>query len=84
MPLEVEVMVYKKVKWVSCGGRMTAACVIRAWVQDQETKSCMACKLKFTAVRRRVRVLYIDLIPVVSGHFLTYSVVGQLPHQALL
>ena len=33
---------------------MTAACAIRAWVQDQETKNCMACKLKFTAVRRRV------------------------------
>ena len=33
---------------------MTAACVIRAWVQDQETKNCMACKTKFTTVRRRV------------------------------
>eukprot|EP00794_Sanderia_malayensis_P003524 gene3523-4025_t len=53
MPLEIEAMIYKKVKLVSCGGRTTAACVIRSWVQDQETKSCMACKLKFTTVRRR-------------------------------
>ncbi|XP_065053483.1 uncharacterized protein LOC135682495 isoform X2 [Rhopilema esculentum] len=50
---EIESMIYKKVKQVSCGGRITAACVIRAWVQDQETKNCMACKLKFTTVRRR-------------------------------
>jgi len=53
IPLAIDAMVYKKVKRISCGEKMTAACVIRAWVQDQETKNCMACKLKFTTVRRR-------------------------------
>ena len=56
MPVEIETMIYKKVKKVSCGGRMTAACVIRSWVQDQEAKTCMACKLQFTTLRRRVSI----------------------------
>ena len=56
MPAEIETMIYKKVKKVSCGGRMTAACVIRSWVQDQEAKTCMACKLQFTTLRRRVTI----------------------------
>lgn len=61
MPVEIETMIYKKVKKVSCGGRMTAACVIRSWVQDQEAKTCMACKLQFTTLRRRVRIRICNL-----------------------
>ena len=47
-------MAYKNVQSIACGSHHTAACVIRAWVPDQEAKSCMGCKVKFTAVRRKV------------------------------
>ena len=53
-PTLVESLNYKQVKSVTCGAHHTAACVIRAWVNDAETKSCMACKQRFTTVKRRV------------------------------
>jgi len=52
-PTLVESLAYKQVQSVTCGAHHTAACVIRAWVNDAETKNCMACKLSFTALRRR-------------------------------
>ena len=54
IPTLVESLAYKQVQSIACGAYHTAACVIRAWVHDQETKSCMACKQRFTTVRRRV------------------------------
>ncbi|XP_065666204.1 uncharacterized protein LOC100209924 [Hydra vulgaris] len=53
VPTLVESLAYKQVQSIACGAYHTAACVIRAWVHDQETKSCMACKQRFTTVRRR-------------------------------
>ena len=53
-PTLVETMAYKNVRSIACGAHHTAACVIRAWVHDQEAKSCMACKIGFTTVRRKV------------------------------
>lgn len=53
LPTLVEPLAYKNVKSIACGAHHTAACVIRAWVHDQEAKSCMACKLRFTTVRRK-------------------------------
>ncbi|XP_057294266.1 uncharacterized protein LOC130622774 [Hydractinia symbiolongicarpus] len=53
MPALVESLAYKTVEGITCGADHTAACVIRAWVHDQETKNCMACKVRFTAVKRR-------------------------------
>ncbi|XP_066936467.1 uncharacterized protein [Clytia hemisphaerica] len=52
-PTLVESLAYKNVQSIACGAHHTAASVIRAWVHDQEAKSCMACKLRFTTVRRK-------------------------------
>merc|ERR1719494_1606950 len=52
-PELVEAMTYKEVQSVDCGANHTAVCVIRAWVMDEETKTCMACKSKFTTFLRR-------------------------------
>lgn len=50
----MESLAYKNVRSITCGAHHTAACVIRAWVHDQEAKTCMACKLRFTQLRRKV------------------------------
>lgn len=46
----------KHVRFVACGADHTACTVTRAWVPDEEVKTCMTCKIKFTAVRRRVSI----------------------------
>ncbi|XP_032222416.2 ultraviolet-B receptor UVR8 isoform X3 [Nematostella vectensis] len=54
LPTEIEIgMEGKHVRGVSCGRAHTACTVTRAWVPDQEVKTCMACKTRFTTVRRR-------------------------------
>jgi alpha-tubulin suppressor-like RCC1 family protein len=52
-PTEVEGMSDKHVRMISCKGSHSAVTVVRSWVPDDEAKLCMACKLKFTTVRRR-------------------------------
>ena len=54
IPTEVEGMSDKHVRTVSCKGSHSAVTVVCSWVPDDEAKLCMACKLKFTTVRRRV------------------------------
>ena len=56
-PTPVDSLAYKEVVGIACGAHHTAARVIRAWVHDQEAKSCMACKVRFTTVKRKVRSL---------------------------
>ncbi|XP_065839142.1 uncharacterized protein [Oscarella lobularis] len=53
MPTEIESMADKHVILVSCAQSHMAVTVVRSWVPDDEAKNCMACKLKFTTVRRR-------------------------------
>ncbi|XP_031563851.1 ultraviolet-B receptor UVR8-like isoform X2 [Actinia tenebrosa] len=53
LPSAVEAMEGKHVRFVACGSEHTACTVTRAWVPDEEVKTCMACKIKFTTVRRR-------------------------------
>ncbi|KXJ19610.1 ultraviolet-B receptor UVR8 [Exaiptasia diaphana] len=53
LPSKVEAVEDKHVRFVSCGAEHTACTVTRAWVPDEEVKTCMACKIKFTTVRRR-------------------------------
>ena len=45
----------KQAKVIACGRAHTAATVAHGWVPDKEAPQCMACKNKFTQVRRRVR-----------------------------
>ncbi|KNC55771.1 uncharacterized protein AMSG_11202 [Thecamonas trahens ATCC 50062] len=52
-PTFVELFNDKVVRTVECGGAHTAASVVHGWVDDGETKQCMACKSPFTFVRRR-------------------------------
>ena len=52
-PKLVENLAYRRVESVSCGTNHTAACVIQAWIKDEEVQDCMACKIPFTVIRRR-------------------------------
>jgi len=54
-PAHVESMMGKQVKLVACGRSFTVATVTHGWVPDKQAPDCMACKKKFTQVRRRVR-----------------------------
>lgn len=53
VPRAVEAMEGKKVKAVACGKRHCAALVLHAWIPDEESTLCMACKAPFTMIRRR-------------------------------
>ncbi|KAK3751866.1 hypothetical protein QZH41_009679, partial [Actinostola sp. cb2023] len=53
LPSKVEAMEDKHVRFIACGSEHTACTVTRAWVPDEEVKTCMGCKIKFTTVRRR-------------------------------
>ena len=53
-PALIESMSGKQVRSVVCGGAHTCAAVTHGWVPDKEAKDCMACKKRFTQVRRRV------------------------------
>jgi len=52
-PTLIESMEGKQTRMVICGATHTIALVTHGWVPDKEAKDCMACKKKFTQVRRR-------------------------------
>ena len=53
-PMEVDALLDKQVRMISCGAEHMACTVVHGWVPDEEAKSCMACKKTFTTIRRRV------------------------------
>jgi len=53
-PTFIDSMAGKQARTVVCGGAHTCATVTHGWVPDKEAKDCMACKKRFTQVRRRV------------------------------
>ncbi|KJE88632.1 hypothetical protein, variant 2 [Capsaspora owczarzaki ATCC 30864] len=52
-PTLIESMADKRCRTVACGFFHMAATIIHGWVPDDEATQCMACKLKFTTIRRR-------------------------------
>lgn len=46
-------MADKRCQSIACGQTHMAAMVLHGWVPDDEATQCMACKLKFTTIRRR-------------------------------
>lgn len=55
-PAPVDAVANKHVRMVVCGGSHMAVTVTHTWVPDKEARDCMACKKRFTQVRRRVRL----------------------------
>ena len=56
LPKVVSALAGKHVRQVACGGYHSACTVTHAWVPDEESDQCMACKKAFTFVNRRVRI----------------------------
>lgn len=54
IPKIVGAMVGKHVRQIACGGSHSACTITHAWVPDEESDRCMACKKIFTFVNRRV------------------------------